>query len=630
MAVSKLLAASGANDFNLNITGLTTVAAFDKEYSSGSYSIVSSGNDATLDIYAYSANGTLVGYTATKAFTATGGFNKMVILGGTIGDVLGFTYKKTITTTDATAEVTAGPVATSISPTAAPNANNTFTLTGRNFSTNMAVTFTSANTSYSPTAAKSITRNSATSLTITRPDNLPISGSPYTITVENVGVVNPTGSNSHILPNALTAGNAPVWVTAATLPSFTRNVSYSTTVSATDVDSGSTITYSLVSGTFPTGISIASNGVISGTATTASPVTVTLRATDAGGNFVDRAFTMANAGPTWVSPNAGNLATVNYGDSYSVTLVATDDSGVAPTYSIVSGSASGMTLNSTTGVLSGTPASSSFTVAATDANGIQTTRAFSITVNEIIGFLVIAGGGGGGGSQPASNNRAGGGGGAGGYRTSVGTSGGNSAAEAGIALTPGTAYSCTIGAGGNQGGASSGAGSPGGSSNFHNITSTGGGAGGASFTNNGIGNGGSGGGGGADGFGGGAGISGQGHNGAQSQGSNTSGGGGGAGSPGSPDTNRGAGLTSSINGVLYAQGGQGSNGSFIDSNQRGDGGGGSWNGEAFGAGGKPGIVVLRYPVGRNITLNGLSGSTVTSGIYKITEITSGSGNVVFS
>jgi hypothetical protein len=90
MAVSKLLPAGGANDFNLNITGATTIATFDKEYASGSYSIVSSGNDATTDIYAYNSSGTLVGYTSTKAFTASGGFNKMVILGGTVGDVLGF------------------------------------------------------------------------------------------------------------------------------------------------------------------------------------------------------------------------------------------------------------------------------------------------------------------------------------------------------------------------------------------------------------------------------------------------------------------------------------------------------------------------------------------------------------
>ena len=252
MAVSRLLPSGGANDFNLNITGPTTVATFDKEYSSGSYSIVSSGNDATLDIYAYNQAGTLVGYSATKAFTASAGFNKMVILGGTGGDVLGFTYKKTITTTTATSEVTAGPVIYSTSPTFMANVNDSITITGANFASNVTVTFTG--TGYSATAAKSIVRSNSTTLIVTRPDNFPISASPYTVTVSNPGVTDPTGSSANILSNAVTAGASPVWSTGATLPVFTRGVAYSQTLVATDVDAGTTITYSVLSNTLPTGL----------------------------------------------------------------------------------------------------------------------------------------------------------------------------------------------------------------------------------------------------------------------------------------------------------------------------------------------------------------------------------------
>ena len=59
------IAATGANDFSLNLSGQNTVITFTQSYSSGSYSIVSFLNDATLDIYAYATDGSLAGYTNT-------------------------------------------------------------------------------------------------------------------------------------------------------------------------------------------------------------------------------------------------------------------------------------------------------------------------------------------------------------------------------------------------------------------------------------------------------------------------------------------------------------------------------------------------------------------------------------
>ena len=385
MAVSRILPSGGANDFNLNITGATTAVTFDKEYAGGSYSITSSAIDITLDFYAYNAAGTLVGYTSTKAFTASSGFNKIVVLGGSVGDVIGFTFKKTFTTSAATAEVTAGPVVTSVSPSAAPNVDSTVTITGANFASNVTVTFTG--TGYTATAAKNIVRSSSTSLIVTRPDNFPISGSPYTITVSNPGVTDPVGSSVNILANSVTAGVSPVWSTAATLPAYTRNSAYTTTVVATDADAGATITYSVISNTLPTGLTFATtSGVISGTATVLTSGGITVRATDSGGNFVDRAFTIANVGanaPVWVT--TGSIASFTNGVAYSAQLSATDDSGSAPTYTLASGTLpTGITLSSS-GLLSGTPsgltgATLSFTFTATDANGTATTSG-TITAN---------------------------------------------------------------------------------------------------------------------------------------------------------------------------------------------------------------------------------------------------------
>lgn len=368
MAISRILPSGGANDFNLNITGPTTVATFDKEYASGSYSIVSSAADPTTDIYAYNASGALVGYSSTKAFTASGGFNKIVVIGGSTGDVLGFTYKKTFTTSTATTEVTAGPAIYSITPSFMANVNDTITITGANFASDVTVTFTG--TGYSATAAKSIVRSSSTTLIVTRPDNFPPTASPFTITVSNPGVPNPVGSASHILSNSVTAGASPVWQTAATLPTFTRNVAYSTTLVATDVDAGTTITYSIVSG-LPTGLSLdGTSGVLSGTITDGTAKTgIVVRATDTGGNFVDRTFNIPNAGPVWVTTSQSPFGPTN--TAYSFTLVATDDTGV--TYGVTSGTLpTGLSLNTATGVISGTPtvtATSAVVFSAVDANG---------------------------------------------------------------------------------------------------------------------------------------------------------------------------------------------------------------------------------------------------------------------
>lgn len=376
MAVSRLIPAGGANDFNLSLAGTYTSVVFNKEYASGSYSIVSNSGDATFDIYAYNNDGSLAGYTKTGSFTASKGFNKMVILGGTTGDVLSFSYKTTFVTVDDSDEVTAGPVATSVSPSAAPKVDDTFTLTGRNFASDCTVTFTSANTAYTATQAKSIVRSSPTSLIVTRPDNLPSEYSPYTLTVQNPGVSNPTGTNSHILANALTAGSTPVWVTGATLSRYSFNSAYSTTLQATDADAGSAITYSIVSGALPSGLTLAgATGVISGTPTTSvTQASFTVRATDAGGNFVDRGFTLFNTAPVWVT--SGTLAGMTGGQAYSVQLSATDDASI--TYSLASGTLpTGITLSSS-GLLSGTPSnltpgSFNITVNATDGAGNVTT-----------------------------------------------------------------------------------------------------------------------------------------------------------------------------------------------------------------------------------------------------------------
>ena len=59
----------------------------------------------------------------------------------------------------------------------------------------------------------------------------------------------------------------------------------------------------------------------------------------------------------------------------------------------------------------------------------------------------------------------------------------------------------------------------------------------------------------------------------------------------------------------------------------GGGGAGASNGVATGNGGS-GLVILRFPTAYSITIGaGLTGSTTTSGLYKYTTLTAGTGNV---
>ena len=90
--------------------------------------------------------------------------------------------------------------------------------------------------------------------------------------------------------------------------------------------------------------------------------------------------------PTW-STASGSLGSVSQGSaSFSSTLSASSDSAV--TYSVTSGALpTGLTLNSSTGVISGTESGAdtgqtdyNFTVTATDAEAQTASRAFSITV----------------------------------------------------------------------------------------------------------------------------------------------------------------------------------------------------------------------------------------------------------
>lgn len=388
MAVTRLSPSTSANDFNLNIGGTYSSTTFNKEYSSGAYSITSSVLDTSIDIYAYNADGSLAGYSSTKAFIATKGFSKVVVIGGTSGDVLGFTYKNTFTTSNTTAEVTAGPFITDITPSAMANQDNSITITGGNFASDVAVAFTG--TGYSSTSAKSIVRTSASELIVTRPNNFPVSASPYTVTITNPGVNSPVGTNAHIAAAAVTAGVVPSWSTSTTLPAFQKTVSYSQSVVATDADGSSSITYSANSSTLPTGITF-SAGTFSGTpSANGGSYTASIRATDSGGNFVDRTFTMTQDKPD--APTIGVASAIS-SVSMSIAFTAPTYTGTSTITSYTATSSPGGFTQTLSQAGSGSivftglspDTAYTFTVTATNSSGTSLASSASSSVNTLSG-----------------------------------------------------------------------------------------------------------------------------------------------------------------------------------------------------------------------------------------------------
>jgi hypothetical protein len=231
---------SGGTSFTVvTSTGGSKTATLDKSYPAGTYLIESKANDTNLEIYLGASDGTQVG-TATagaKTITASASFLYVTTVNADANDAVIFTLKSAATLATKTDAVWAPPTITDITPSGLPNANDTTTITGTNFATNVDVKFRKSDDS-TLVNPKSTVRGSATSIIATRPDSFSPTDSPY-----DVIVTNPSTNLTATSLNAITAGAVPVWVTSTTLNAATVDTIFSQTISATDADGGSSITY---------------------------------------------------------------------------------------------------------------------------------------------------------------------------------------------------------------------------------------------------------------------------------------------------------------------------------------------------------------------------------------------------
>ncbi len=206
------------------------------------------------------------------------------------------------------------------------------------------------------------------------------------VTDDILGTSRPQGS-AYDIGCYEAAGGPPadLVITTTSLPGGTVSVAYSQNLAATG---GVTpYSWSVYSGSLPAGLSLSSGGAITGTPTATGTSNFTVQVTDsqapADTDTQALSITIA-AAPVAPTITTTSLPSGTRGQAYSATVQATG--GTLPyTWTKVSGTLpNGLTLNPSTGVISGTPtkkATFSFTIRCTDANSQYDEQALSITIS---------------------------------------------------------------------------------------------------------------------------------------------------------------------------------------------------------------------------------------------------------
>lgn len=391
-----------------------TITATDANGFTGTRAYSLSVNAATISLSPATLANATIGTAYNQAVTASGGIPAYTyavtagalpagltltstgVLSGT--PTAGGTFNFTITGTDSSTgtgpysssrvyTLTVGvptlaitPASGSLSGTAGTAYSRTFTASGGTSPYTYALTITAG------TMPAGMSFNTATAT---------LSGTPTsagTVTFNVLATDSSSGSGPYSITGTytLTVSAPSISVSPATLPNPAVATAYSQTVTASN--GTAPYTYAITSGALPAGLTLTSSGVLSGTPTAGGTFNFTITATDANSFTASRAYSLTIGAPTvTVNPAAAPAAQVT--TAYSQTFSATG--GTAPyTYAVSTGSLpAGLSLNASTGVLSGTPTtlgSSTFTVQARDSSTgtgapYTGTRSYTITVGQVIG-----------------------------------------------------------------------------------------------------------------------------------------------------------------------------------------------------------------------------------------------------
>ncbi len=348
---------------------------------------------ATLTVAFESSNNpvtlSLSGGTPTSVAVATNGTNGTATPSGTsitYTPNAGFAGSDSFTYTATNSGGTSSPatVAVTVSPPPAPTAGAGSVTVAAN-SSNNPVTLVLGGGTATSVATPSLPAHGTVAIAGTAITYTPTAGysgaDSFTYTASNLGgtsaaaTITVTVSQPTLTLSALTTTGQ---VTAA----------YSDTAVATL--GTAPYSYAVTAGAQPTGLTLNSGGVLSGTATAAGTFNFTITATDANGATGDRAYSLTIAAPTVAitSPAAGALSPVEAYGAYSETFTAAG--GVGPhSFAVTAGALpTGLTLSSG-GVLSGAPSvpgTYSFSVTPTESSAAPgpysgSPVAYSLTVS---------------------------------------------------------------------------------------------------------------------------------------------------------------------------------------------------------------------------------------------------------
>ena len=322
-----------------------------------SYQITASGSPTSFNATSLPTGLTVATGTGVISGTptATGTFNVTISAtsaGGTGSTILVLTVNPAIPVISTTA-LTNGVIGTAYSQT----------LAASNTPTTWAVTVGSLPAGLSLATGTGVISGTPTTAAV----------STFTVTASNAGGTS-TGKSLSIT----VAGPVPV-ITTATLPGGTSGTAYNQTLAATNTPT----TWALISGNLPPGLTLGTaSGLISGTPSAEGTYSFTVTAGNTHGTSAAKSLSIT------VIPQIPVITTTTLpagvaGQTYQQILVATP----TPTsWTKITGALpSGLSLDTTTGIISGTPVAggtATFTVTASNAGGTSASQALTLQVFE--------------------------------------------------------------------------------------------------------------------------------------------------------------------------------------------------------------------------------------------------------